>query len=146
MRLFEGIRKKWKRVTGALWRRVSVYRKSGDRMGGDDGAGVAGGAFFRRIGGDRRLSVRDGVGVAAGFIGLLEEREVEVAVEEVGAAEAGDAGADDGEGGHGLGGGERRWAKGEGRGRNIRIKDEEDSCEAVGWMRTREKGGGVIGA
>jgi hypothetical protein len=42
----------------------------------------------------------DGVGVAAGVVRLLEEREVEAGLKEVRAAQAGDAGADDGEAGH----------------------------------------------
>ena len=42
----------------------------------------------------------DGVGVAAGVVVLLEEREVEVPLEKMGAAESGDTGADDGERGH----------------------------------------------
>jgi len=41
-----------------------------------------------------------GVGVSADVGVLLEERDVEVAVQEMGAAETGDPGANDGEGGH----------------------------------------------
>ena len=49
----------------------------------------------------------DGVGVAADVVRRFEEREVVVALQEMGAAEAGDAGADDGEArlGHGRKGG-----------------------------------------
>jgi len=53
------------------------------------------------VDGDRatgpRFSGGDRIRVTADVVGRLEEGDVEVAVEKVGAAEAGDAGADDGE-------------------------------------------------
>ena len=45
----------------------------------------------------------DGVRVSADIVVLLEDREVVVALEKMGAAETGDTGADDGEGRHGEG-------------------------------------------